>query len=151
MLFRTKNIILDHRAKWNFQLFFQLYVNAFLKKDDSVGYRAIVQTEDLVLTFLQQPGTYAWDGEIIDFTCVMDTILSLSHGNSRSSIIPILISYSVAWREAELLLPPPSWLFSYNSVYWSVLFFVHHSNLPVILIFVFNYWKTSYFKTISSR
>lgn len=36
---------------------FQLYVQAFLKKDDAVGYRVMVQTEDHTLTFLQQPGT----------------------------------------------------------------------------------------------
>lgn len=35
---------------------FQLYVQAFLKKDDAVGYRVMVQTEDHALTFLQQPG-----------------------------------------------------------------------------------------------
>lgn len=35
----------------------QLYVQAFLKKDDAVGYRVMVQTEDHALTFLQQPGT----------------------------------------------------------------------------------------------
>lgn len=34
----------------------QLYVQAFLKKDDAVGYRVMVQTEDHALTFLQQPG-----------------------------------------------------------------------------------------------
>ena len=34
----------------------QLHIQAFLKKDDSVGYRAMVQTEDFALTFLQQPG-----------------------------------------------------------------------------------------------
>uniref|UniRef100_A0AAQ5Z3T8 ER membrane protein complex subunit 1 n=1 Tax=Amphiprion ocellaris TaxID=80972 RepID=A0AAQ5Z3T8_AMPOC len=33
----------------------KLYVQAFLKKDDSVGYRAMVQTEDHTLTFIQQP------------------------------------------------------------------------------------------------
>lgn len=36
---------------------FQLHVQAFLKKDDAVGYRVMVQTEDYTLTFLQQPGT----------------------------------------------------------------------------------------------
>lgn len=36
--------------------FFQLYVQTFLKKDDSVGYRVMVQTEDHMLTFIQQPG-----------------------------------------------------------------------------------------------
>ncbi|KAK3519101.1 hypothetical protein QTP70_016312 [Hemibagrus guttatus] len=41
----------------------RLYVNAFLKKDDSVGYRLMVQTEDLVLTFLQQPGRVVWTRE----------------------------------------------------------------------------------------
>ncbi|XP_029994937.1 ER membrane protein complex subunit 1 isoform X2 [Sphaeramia orbicularis] len=40
-----------------------LYVQAFLKKDDSVGYRAIVQTEDHTLTFLQQPGRVMWTRE----------------------------------------------------------------------------------------
>ncbi|XP_073731284.1 ER membrane protein complex subunit 1 [Misgurnus anguillicaudatus] len=38
----------------------KLYVHAFLKKDDSVGYRVMVQTEDLTLTFLQQPGRVVW-------------------------------------------------------------------------------------------
>nr|XP_015192408.1 PREDICTED: ER membrane protein complex subunit 1 [Lepisosteus oculatus] len=33
----------------------RLYVHAFLKKDDSVGYRVLVQTEDHALTFIQQP------------------------------------------------------------------------------------------------
>uniref|UniRef100_A0A8C0K6Q9 ER membrane protein complex subunit 1 n=1 Tax=Canis lupus dingo TaxID=286419 RepID=A0A8C0K6Q9_CANLU len=34
----------------------QLYIQVFLKKDDSVGYRALVQTEDHLLLFLQQLG-----------------------------------------------------------------------------------------------
>uniref|UniRef100_A0A8C2WM17 ER membrane protein complex subunit 1 n=1 Tax=Cyclopterus lumpus TaxID=8103 RepID=A0A8C2WM17_CYCLU len=42
---------------------FQLYVQAFLKKDDSVGYRAMVQTEDHTLTFIQQPGRVMWTRE----------------------------------------------------------------------------------------
>uniref|UniRef100_A0A4W6G6K8 ER membrane protein complex subunit 1 n=1 Tax=Lates calcarifer TaxID=8187 RepID=A0A4W6G6K8_LATCA len=42
---------------------FQLYVQAFLKKDDSVGYRVMVQTEDHTLTFLQQPGRVMWTRE----------------------------------------------------------------------------------------
>uniref|UniRef100_A0A8C5FPI2 ER membrane protein complex subunit 1 n=1 Tax=Gadus morhua TaxID=8049 RepID=A0A8C5FPI2_GADMO len=33
---------------------FQLYIQAFLKKDDSVGYRVMVQSEDQTLTFMQQ-------------------------------------------------------------------------------------------------
>uniref|UniRef100_A0A8C9Y4B1 ER membrane protein complex subunit 1 n=1 Tax=Sander lucioperca TaxID=283035 RepID=A0A8C9Y4B1_SANLU len=40
-----------------------LYVQAFLKKDDSVGYRVIVQTEDHTLTFIQQPGRVMWTRE----------------------------------------------------------------------------------------
>lgn len=39
-------------------IFFQLYIQVFLKKDDSVGYRALVQTEDHMLMFLQQPGNW---------------------------------------------------------------------------------------------
>lgn len=39
-----------------FWFFSQLYIQVFLKKDDSVGYRALVQTEDHMLMFLQQPG-----------------------------------------------------------------------------------------------
>uniref|UniRef100_A0A667XYT2 ER membrane protein complex subunit 1 n=1 Tax=Myripristis murdjan TaxID=586833 RepID=A0A667XYT2_9TELE len=42
---------------------FQLYVQAFLKKDDSVGYRVMVQTEDHTLTFIQQPGRVMWTRE----------------------------------------------------------------------------------------
>ncbi|XP_019944740.2 ER membrane protein complex subunit 1 [Paralichthys olivaceus] len=38
----------------------KLYVQAFLKKDDSVGYRVMVQTEDHTLTFVQQPGRVIW-------------------------------------------------------------------------------------------
>ncbi|XP_063487762.1 ER membrane protein complex subunit 1 isoform X14 [Symphalangus syndactylus] len=34
----------------------RLYIQVFLKKDDSVGYRALVQTEDHLLLFLQQLG-----------------------------------------------------------------------------------------------
>uniref|UniRef100_A0A8C6SQW6 ER membrane protein complex subunit 1 n=1 Tax=Neogobius melanostomus TaxID=47308 RepID=A0A8C6SQW6_9GOBI len=41
----------------------KLYVQAFLKKDDSVGYRVIVQTEDHQLTFIQQPGRVLWTRE----------------------------------------------------------------------------------------
>uniref|UniRef100_A0A8C2WJX7 ER membrane protein complex subunit 1 n=1 Tax=Cyclopterus lumpus TaxID=8103 RepID=A0A8C2WJX7_CYCLU len=41
----------------------KLYVQAFLKKDDSVGYRAMVQTEDHTLTFIQQPGRVMWTRE----------------------------------------------------------------------------------------
>ncbi|XP_053307883.1 ER membrane protein complex subunit 1 [Spea bombifrons] len=37
-----------------------LYLQLFLKKDDSVGYRALVQTEDNQLLFLQQPGKVLW-------------------------------------------------------------------------------------------
>ncbi|KAM4704306.1 ER membrane protein complex subunit 1 [Rhinophrynus dorsalis] len=36
------------------------YLQLFLKKDDSVGYRALVQTEDNQLLFLQQPGKLLW-------------------------------------------------------------------------------------------
>ncbi|KAE8293274.1 ER membrane protein complex subunit 1 Precursor [Larimichthys crocea] len=41
----------------------KLYVQAFLKKDDSVGYRVMVQTEDHALAFLQQPGRVMWTRE----------------------------------------------------------------------------------------
>uniref|UniRef100_A0A7M4FKS6 ER membrane protein complex subunit 1 n=1 Tax=Crocodylus porosus TaxID=8502 RepID=A0A7M4FKS6_CROPO len=41
----------------------QLYIQVFLKKDDSVGYRALVQTEDHMLVFLQQPGKVLWSRE----------------------------------------------------------------------------------------
>lgn len=41
----------------------KLYVHAFLKKDDSVGYRVLVQTEDHTLTFIQQPGRAVWSRE----------------------------------------------------------------------------------------
>ncbi|XP_043764917.1 ER membrane protein complex subunit 1 isoform X3 [Cervus elaphus] len=34
----------------------RLYIQVFLKKDDSVGYRALVQTQDHLLLFLQQLG-----------------------------------------------------------------------------------------------
>lgn len=35
-----------------------MYIQVFLKKDDSVGYRALVQTEDHLLLFLQQLGEW---------------------------------------------------------------------------------------------
>ncbi|MGH0168046.1 UNVERIFIED_CONTAM: hypothetical protein FKN15_073673 [Acipenser sinensis] len=38
----------------------RLYVHAFLKKDDSVGYRVLVQTEDHALILVQQPGRILW-------------------------------------------------------------------------------------------
>ncbi|XP_051961030.1 ER membrane protein complex subunit 1-like [Xyrauchen texanus] len=41
----------------------RMYVHAFLKKDDSVGYRVMVQMEDHTLTFLQQPGRVVWTRE----------------------------------------------------------------------------------------
>ncbi|KAK5863339.1 hypothetical protein PBY51_000377 [Eleginops maclovinus] len=41
----------------------KLYVQVFLKKDDSVGYRVMVQTEDHTLTFIQQPGRVMWTRE----------------------------------------------------------------------------------------
>ncbi|XP_024148066.1 ER membrane protein complex subunit 1 isoform X1 [Oryzias melastigma] len=41
----------------------KLNVQAFLKKDDSVGYRVMVQTKDHTLTFLQQPGRVLWTRE----------------------------------------------------------------------------------------
>uniref|UniRef100_A0A8C7E2D5 ER membrane protein complex subunit 1 n=1 Tax=Naja naja TaxID=35670 RepID=A0A8C7E2D5_NAJNA len=41
----------------------QLFIQVFLKKDDSVGYRALVQTEDHLLLFLQQPGKIWWTRE----------------------------------------------------------------------------------------
>ncbi|KAG8569909.1 hypothetical protein GDO81_014592 [Engystomops pustulosus] len=37
-----------------------LHLQLFLKKDDSVGYRALVQTEDNQLLFLHQPGKTLW-------------------------------------------------------------------------------------------
>ncbi|XP_044130946.1 ER membrane protein complex subunit 1-like isoform X2 [Bufo gargarizans] len=37
-----------------------LYLQLFLKKDDSVGYRTLVQTEDNQLLFLHQPGKTLW-------------------------------------------------------------------------------------------
>uniref|UniRef100_A0A8C5WC71 ER membrane protein complex subunit 1 n=1 Tax=Leptobrachium leishanense TaxID=445787 RepID=A0A8C5WC71_9ANUR len=40
-----------------------LYLQLFLKKDDSVGYRALVQTEDNQLLYLQQPGKVLWQRE----------------------------------------------------------------------------------------
>ncbi|KAK2499266.1 hypothetical protein MC885_006314, partial [Smutsia gigantea] len=36
----------------------RMYIQVFLKKDDSVGYRALVQTEDHLLLFLQQLGGF---------------------------------------------------------------------------------------------
>ncbi|XP_042333908.1 ER membrane protein complex subunit 1 isoform X2 [Sceloporus undulatus] len=41
----------------------QLYIQVFLKKDNSVGYRALVQTGDHMLLFLQQPGKVLWSRE----------------------------------------------------------------------------------------
>ncbi|KAG7472900.1 hypothetical protein MATL_G00113460 [Megalops atlanticus] len=41
----------------------RLHVHAFLKKDDSVGYRVLVQSEDHALTFMQQPGRVLWTRE----------------------------------------------------------------------------------------
>ncbi|XP_019723602.1 ER membrane protein complex subunit 1 isoform X1 [Hippocampus comes] len=41
----------------------KLYVQTFLKKDDSVGYRVMLQTEDHTLSFLQQPGRVVWTRE----------------------------------------------------------------------------------------
>ncbi|KAI1892516.1 hypothetical protein AGOR_G00134400 [Albula goreensis] len=41
----------------------KLYVHAFLKKDDSVGYRVMVQSEDNALTFIHQPGRVLWSRE----------------------------------------------------------------------------------------
>ncbi|XP_035238782.1 ER membrane protein complex subunit 1 isoform X1 [Anguilla anguilla] len=41
----------------------KLYVHAFLKKDDSVGYRVLVQSEDHALTFIHQPGRVVWSRE----------------------------------------------------------------------------------------
>uniref|UniRef100_A0A673WPX7 ER membrane protein complex subunit 1 n=1 Tax=Salmo trutta TaxID=8032 RepID=A0A673WPX7_SALTR len=58
--------VLSHafkKKKKYFYLTTQLYVHAFLKKDDSVGYRVLVQTEDHALTFIQQPGRVVWTRE----------------------------------------------------------------------------------------
>ncbi|XP_023812247.1 ER membrane protein complex subunit 1 isoform X2 [Oryzias latipes] len=41
----------------------RLNIQAFLKKDDSVGYRVMVQTKDHALTFIQQPGRVLWTRE----------------------------------------------------------------------------------------
>ncbi|XP_068453372.1 ER membrane protein complex subunit 1 [Clinocottus analis] len=41
----------------------KLHVQTFLKKDDSVGYRVMVQSEDHTLTFIQQPGRVMWTRE----------------------------------------------------------------------------------------
>ncbi|XP_056279618.1 ER membrane protein complex subunit 1 [Pseudoliparis swirei] len=41
----------------------KLHVQAFLKKDDAVGYRVMVQSEDHTLTFIQQPGRVMWTRE----------------------------------------------------------------------------------------
>uniref|UniRef100_A0A8C5E3L4 ER membrane protein complex subunit 1 n=1 Tax=Gouania willdenowi TaxID=441366 RepID=A0A8C5E3L4_GOUWI len=40
-----------------------IYVQAFLKKDDSVSYRVLVQTEDHTLTFIHLPGRVMWTRE----------------------------------------------------------------------------------------
>uniref|UniRef100_A0A671TIV5 ER membrane protein complex subunit 1 n=1 Tax=Sparus aurata TaxID=8175 RepID=A0A671TIV5_SPAAU len=47
----------------SFYSVFQLYVQAFLKKDDAVGYRVMVHSEDHALSFLQQPGRVMWTRE----------------------------------------------------------------------------------------
>lgn len=53
-------------------LSFQLYVQTFLKKDDSVGYRVMLQTEDHTLSFLQQPGIdFAMEKVLCCFTAVL--------------------------------------------------------------------------------
>lgn len=50
-------MIINLAVSLPFVFFFsQFYIQVFLKKDDSVGYRALVQTEDHMLMFLQQPG-----------------------------------------------------------------------------------------------
>ncbi|XP_069466496.1 ER membrane protein complex subunit 1 [Ambystoma mexicanum] len=41
----------------------KLFIQAYLKKDDSVGYRSLVQTKDHMLLFLQQPGKALWSRE----------------------------------------------------------------------------------------
>uniref|UniRef100_H3BIS7 ER membrane protein complex subunit 1 n=1 Tax=Latimeria chalumnae TaxID=7897 RepID=H3BIS7_LATCH len=41
----------------------RLFVQPFLKKDDSVGYRVLVQMEDHTLIFLSQPGRVLWARE----------------------------------------------------------------------------------------
>ena len=61
--------------QWIFNLSFlfcQLYVQAFLKKDDSVGYRVMVQAEDHTLTFIQQPGMDGKNGKLFmsGFVCI---------------------------------------------------------------------------------
>uniref|UniRef100_A0A3P8T7Z9 ER membrane protein complex subunit 1 n=1 Tax=Amphiprion percula TaxID=161767 RepID=A0A3P8T7Z9_AMPPE len=61
-----KHLLTSRAVEENLRKFnsvFQLYVQAFLKKDDSVGYRAMVQTEDHTLTFIQQPGRVMWTRE----------------------------------------------------------------------------------------
>ncbi|XP_054637917.1 ER membrane protein complex subunit 1 [Dunckerocampus dactyliophorus] len=41
----------------------KMHVQSFLKKDDSVGYRVMVQTEDHTLSFIQQPARVMWTRE----------------------------------------------------------------------------------------
>nr|XP_033778407.1 ER membrane protein complex subunit 1 isoform X2 [Geotrypetes seraphini] len=59
LLDTTMTLSLDHSGV----LPEQLYIQVFLKKDDSVGYRALVQTQDHTLLFLQQPGKILWSRE----------------------------------------------------------------------------------------
>ncbi|OXB64397.1 hypothetical protein ASZ78_009980 [Callipepla squamata] len=66
-LVETGQRLLDTTITFNLELSGakpeQLYIQVFLKKDDSVGYRALVQTEDHMLMFLQQPGKVVWSRE----------------------------------------------------------------------------------------
>ncbi|RLV93163.1 hypothetical protein DV515_00013511 [Chloebia gouldiae] len=59
---RRQDSLICSNQTYNINLYL-LYIQVFLKKDDSVGYRALVQTEDHMLMFLQQPGKVVWSRE----------------------------------------------------------------------------------------
>lgn len=81
-------------------LFFQLYIQVFLKKDDSVGYRALVQTEDHMLMFLQQPGN--WHKQLA--YSIFNSAHLVAVGQEENSKSQMIIFYHCfVWKVTKLI------------------------------------------------
>lgn len=105
------------KSCFSFRSVFQLYVQAFLKKDDAVGYRVMVQAEDHALTFLQQPGTDGTFPVSPGAVCRSDVVLSTTVFSvlRRSEVRTILKSWTFRLQTSDKIsrdfLKNFSWLY----------------------------------------
>lgn len=144
---RPEVLLSSKKVMWSLTLlfcspfiFFQLYIQVFLKKDDSVGYRALVQTEDHMLMFLQQPGNWheqlAWS--VFRF-CFFLPVYTFLLWDEKIPVLYnlVLVSYEcVLWKLPKLI--EISWALSPETIsperYWRLassftLFHIFHRKL----------------------